>query len=61
MSGYWANFARTGNPNGKGLPKWQNFDQKSSCVQELDNPISSKPALYARELEFLERQTPVNR
>jgi para-nitrobenzyl esterase len=23
MSSYWANFARTGNPNGEGLPTWQ--------------------------------------
>jgi len=26
VSTYWANFAKTGNPNGKGLPEWRPFD-----------------------------------
>jgi para-nitrobenzyl esterase len=26
VSTYWANFAKTGNPNGKGLPQWRPFD-----------------------------------
>jgi para-nitrobenzyl esterase len=30
ISSYWANFATSGNPNGKGLPEWQPFDRKNS-------------------------------
>jgi para-nitrobenzyl esterase len=30
ISSYWVNFATTGDPNGKGLPRWPAFDEKKS-------------------------------
>ena len=30
ISSYWVNFATTGDPNGKGLPHWPNYDEKKS-------------------------------
>jgi carboxylesterase type B len=29
MQNYWANFTRTGSPNGEGLPAWLEFTVKS--------------------------------
>ena len=32
MEQYWTNFAKTGNPNGKGLPEWPEFDGSQAYI-----------------------------
>ena len=39
MVSYWTNFARTGDPNGKGLNAWPKYDSKTSRVLHLDERI----------------------
>jgi len=40
ISSYWVNFARTGNPNGRGLPPWPAFTIADTKVQYLGDPIA---------------------
>jgi para-nitrobenzyl esterase len=43
MTSYWSNFARSGDPNGSGLPAWPRYDPKTSLVQHLDETIRTAP------------------
>jgi para-nitrobenzyl esterase len=43
MTSYWANFARTGDPNGAGLPAWPKYDPKHPRVLHLDETIADAP------------------
>jgi len=39
MQQYWVNFAKTGNPNGDGLPTWEMRDENQSKLLQLDTDI----------------------
>ena len=36
MVSYWTNFAKTGNPNGEGLPEWKPCTGSDNHIQTLD-------------------------
>lgn len=40
MSGYWVNFARSGNPNGHDLPEWPTFTNTASKVLYIADPTT---------------------
>ncbi|MFZ0746176.1 MAG: carboxylesterase family protein [Terracidiphilus sp.] len=40
MSSYWVNFAKSGNPNGPGLPPWPAFTNAVSKVRYLGDPTT---------------------
>lgn len=42
MSAYWANFVKTGNPNGKGLPQWPEFGG-GRMVMNIDSVSRAEP------------------
>jgi len=52
---YWTNFAKTGDPNGKGLPHWPRYDQEHALIH-LDKSITSGPDATRPQYEFLQSE-----
>ncbi|MGO8934349.1 MAG: carboxylesterase/lipase family protein [Terracidiphilus sp.] len=57
MMDYWTNFAKTGDPNGPGLPEWPRFD-KDGGLNHLDSTIRSGPDTTQARYEFLLKWMP---
>jgi para-nitrobenzyl esterase len=43
LRGYWAEFAKTGNPNFDGAPRWPDFDSNSSEYFEIGTHVGLRP------------------
>jgi para-nitrobenzyl esterase len=54
ISTYWANFAKSGNPNGAGVPPWPAFESSTSRVQYLRNPITTDGVFGIEKLKVFD-------
>jgi para-nitrobenzyl esterase len=59
MSSYWINFARTGDPNGRGLPHWPTYSRHHQYqVMHLTASPHSAPDEHRARYEFLDALPP---
>jgi para-nitrobenzyl esterase len=54
MVQYWINFAKTGDPNGEGLPQWSPFTVKDSKVMVFDHSPSLEQIPNLQQLQALD-------
>ena len=54
ISTYWTNFAKTGDPNGGGLPKWPAFTEAAQQVMAFDKTANAKPIPNLQQLQAYE-------
>jgi len=60
MMSYWTNFAKTGDPNGAGLPVWPKYGPDDALIH-LNDPIISGPDALRPRYEFLLKGMPASR
>jgi len=59
MADYWSNFAKTGNPNGPGLPVWPQYDSGDGYqVMHLSASPGAAPNADRARYEFLDQLPP---
>lgn len=56
MMAYWTHFAKTGNPNGPGLPNWPAYTKQSERILNLGEQIQEIEHPYIKECNWLYRQ-----
>jgi para-nitrobenzyl esterase len=52
---YWINFAKTGNPNGKGLPYWPSFDESKPTTMQFSNGATLIMRPNRQQIDFVDR------
>ena len=54
LTNYWANFAKTGNPNAEGLPTWNKYQSNGDKVMELGANLGPMDDRYLKLYEILD-------
>jgi para-nitrobenzyl esterase len=54
VSSYWVNFAKSGNPNGKGLPQWPVYNDDSQELLNFGDGVSAMPVPRRAALDLFE-------
>jgi len=52
MTGYWSNFARNGDPNGTGLPRWTPARAQDLSVMVLNQPAAMQPDPFSERIKY---------
>jgi para-nitrobenzyl esterase len=52
ISSYWVNFATRGDPNGKDLPRWPIYSEKTHLVIQLGDKVEAVPLPHQARLDF---------
>lgn len=55
MNAYWLNFVKTGNPNGNGLPVWENYEIESGIIMEFNEGAFPRPEFFKAEFELMNK------
>ena len=53
---YWSRFARTGDPNGPGLPPWPTYEPNQNLCQILGETIRSEPVPRSRKFDIFQKR-----
>ena len=55
MSGYWTNFAKSGDPNGEGLPEWPAYGTEAEEVLDISAAPTVITGLRKEKLDAMDR------